>query len=287
MAGLEVEYSKQIARELTLIAVCLPGAPVSCGDIITFPHGQSGIWPFRKPAPYGSFTPISSLSNLGVAVETSEPDTDSDPYIFASRRVVDVAFDLSGTVGTPDQPSTGSMKVTFNKEGSVYFAAVGCETVHLTDLSRVQIDLGQHKHDVIWKDTFLVTSVTIAERALIMQSSTSSAQLEIGGAVSGLMAGTGNDVSADLEISITSVKEASLIKPWSTNVSVFMGLHRFRKETFGYKPTHPISRFTALGKVEAAATAGELVSSDADRYILEPVSALEMLNEADFAESER
>jgi hypothetical protein len=279
MSGLQIQYSKEVARELTKIAVCLPGAPVSVGDVIFFPFGQSGVWPFRKAAPRGAFNLISSLSRLGVTAESTGPEEDPDPYIFASRKTVEVDFDLAANTGAAS--ASGTIKASFNKDGSVYFAAIDCATDQLEDLSQVQVDLGQHSKDIIWKDTFLVTSVTVAKRALIMQSSTSSASLEISGEVKGLVTGSAADISANANIAVKSFRQSSFIKPWSENVTVFVGLHRFRKEVFGYRPDTRVNRLSAFDDVELGSIAGELVSSDQDRFILEPVSALELLNDAD------
>src|SRR5687768_16042228 len=93
MAGLAVSYSIQIARELTKIAVALPGAPVKPGDIIRFPFGTTSF--LRRPKPYGSFEVAANLSEMGIQTEATE-DTEPDPYVFASVRGSDSSFSADG-----------------------------------------------------------------------------------------------------------------------------------------------------------------------------------------------
>lgn len=285
MAGLQVMYSKEVAKELTKIAVVLPGAPVEVGQIIHFPFGRRGIWPFRKPAPRGAFNVITTLSNLNVTPQISESDPDGDPYIFSSRRTVKIDADFGGqgniAAGTNAE---GSLTASFESEGSVYFAAIDCATTRITNLDQIQVDLEQHTNQIVWNETFLVTSVTVAKKALIMQSSTKSASLNVAGDVKGLVTRSGADISANAEIGVRNFKESSFIKPWSDNVTVFIGLHRFTKNTFGFQPESAISRMSPFETAEVNKMAGELVNSDDDKFSLEQVSALEILDDQDFNE---
>lgn len=285
MSGLQIKYSKEVAKELTKIAVVLPGAPVEVGQIIHFPFGKQGVWPFKKPAPRGAFNVITTLANLNVNPQVSQPDTDGDPYIFSSRRHVkiDADFNVQGDIPTGTS-ANGNLKATFESEGSVYFAAIDCKTTRITNLDQIQVDLNQHRNEIIWNETFLVTSITIASKALIMQSSTKSASLDVGGDIKGLITGSAADISANAQIGVKNFKESSFIKPWSDNVTIFFGLHRFTKNTFGYQPNLNVSRQSPFETFEVNKMAGELVNSANDKLILEEVSALELLDENDFNE---
>lgn len=279
-------YSKEIAKELTKIAVVLPGEALKVGQIIHFPFGRKGIWPFKKPAPRGSFNVITSLSELGLAVETSNWKKEPDPYIFASRKSVKIDFSIEGQ-GTvnPNVNANGTLKANFEKEGSVYFAAIDCERSDLLNLPSVQVDLEKHKNDIIWNETFLVTSITKADKALIMQSSTKSASLGISGDIKGLITKDRGDISADTKIGVENFKESSFIKPWSENVTVFMGLHRFTKKSFGFTPDiKTLTRNAPFEEFEIKTIAGELVNSKDDIFSLEEVSAFEILDDQDFQE---
>lgn len=285
MSGLQIKYAKEIAKELTKIAVVLPGAPVEVGQIIHFPFGRQGIWPFKKAAPRGAFNVITTLANLDVEPQISESDVDGDPYIFASKKDVKIEADLGIQAGLPTGTSpNGSLKAKFSAEGSVYFSAIGCKTTRITNLDQIQIDLNNHKNDIVWNETFLVTSVTIASKALIMQSSSKSASLDVGGDIKGLTTGNAVDFSGDVNIAVRSFKDSSFIKPWSDNVTIFFGLHRFTKIAFGYQPNPTISRMSPFETFEVNKMAGELVNSKNDKLILEEVSALELLDENDLTD---
>lgn len=280
MPGLQIIYSKELARELGKTAVVLPGTPVDVGDILYFPDGLKGIWPFRKRVPRGSFSVITRLSNLGVKPPISLPDPAPDPFIFASRKGVDVDFQLSAEGGG----ATGKLSATFKSEGAVYFAAVGCSTSRITDLPAVQRDLAEHSGALSWDKTFLVTSLTTASRAVVMQSSTSSATLEIEGDIKGLATGSGTDIDAGAQIRITRAKEASFIKDWSKDVTVFMMVHRFKKGVYGFELEARIPESPGFDTVDLGRTAGEIVHTADDRFVLEAVSALEVLDEIDLEE---
>ncbi len=283
MSGLQVKYSKEVAKELTKIPVVLPGAPVEVGQIIHFPFGRRGIWPFRKPAPRGAFSVITTLENLKIKPQIGPPDEDGDPYVFSSRKSVKVVADFGaqGTI-TGGVTSNGSLNVSFEAEGAVYFAAVDCKTTKITNLDQIQIDLSKYANQITWNETFLVTSVTVAGKALIMQSSTKSAKLDLVGDIKGLVTGSGADISANTQIGVKTFKESSFFKPWSDNVTVFFEVSRFTKKTFGYQPDIKTSRMSPFDTIEINQIAGELVNSENDKYILEPVSAMEILDDEDF-----
>jgi len=283
MSGLQLIYSKEVAKELTKIAVVLPGAPVEVGQIIYFPFGRRGIWPFKKSAPRGAFNIITTLENLGVTSKVSKADPDGDPYIFSSRKTVKIDVDLSiqGNVN-PNATAAGKLQATFEAEGSVYFAAIDCKTTSILNLSEIQVDLKKNSHKIIWNETFLVTSVTIASKALIMQSSTKSGSLILEGDVKGLVTGKATDINGNAQIGVRNFKESSFIKPWSDNVTVFIGLHRFKKKYFAFEPDLKVSRESSFESLEIKKIAGELVNSDNDDFKLESVSALEILDDDDF-----
>jgi hypothetical protein len=164
----------------------------------------------------------------------------------------------------------GKLDIAFNKAGSVYFAAVECGKVEMTNLSQVQVDLAQHKRDIIWRDTFLVSSVTTARKALIMQSSTSSGKLAVTGAVKGLQAGAGS-VTANANVTVESASDASFLKDWSDNVTVFFGLHKFEKIKFG--------RTDMIRAAEGASAVTDLVNSDDDQFRLIALSPRDFMIE--------
>lgn len=278
MAGLQIEYSKEIARELTKIAVVLPGSPVRIGDVLYFPFGRGGIWPFRKAKPRGSFDIVSDLSSMGMEFDLNPPDTEPDPYIFSSRGAVDVNF--VADVSVP-QAASGEVTAKFRKEGALFFSAVDCTRQSMKDVAGVVSDLLNGSPRSFSSDVFIVTSVTTARRALIMQSSASGAELKVSGKVQGLVTGSGSDIDASANISVNSFIQQSLIKPWSENVTVFMGLHRIRKvqspESVSVETLLRSGRYPDEGNLLAS----EFIHTTDDRYVLEAVTSDDVISDDD------
>lgn len=272
MSGLMIKYSEEVASALTKIPVVLPGSPVSVGDILYFKEGEPS-WVTRllvDPKPIGSFEKITDLKSLGVTASIVEDDPSSaDSYVFSSKNGTSVAFEAGGEASDPrGDTGQGSLKVTFSSEGAVYFSAVDCTTERVDDLSAIQVNLQEHNRTIVWHDTFIVTSVTTAKRALIMQSSSNSALLSVKGDVNGLLPGSATG-SASANVLISGYKDASFIKPWSSNVTVFIGLHRFKKTDFG-----SLTKALAPGAREKTS---RLLNLSDDNYTLEEVSPNEIL----------
>jgi hypothetical protein len=265
MSGLQVSYSKEIAKELNQFAICPPGFPVAVGDVLHFPFGRGGLFG-TKARPWGGFEKITDLNSLGVTTTPPQEDVEPDPYIYASRGSVGIQFHATATAGN----NSGTINAEFRKEGSVYLAAVDCRTQRLQDITQIEIDLQKHDRDVIWKDTFLVVSITKAAKALLMQSSSSMGSFEASGTVKGLVPGSDSkNINASTSIKIESFKDACFFKPWSDNVAVFFGLMRFEKRQFGH-PFAATSRF-----------AFDLLNSKGDQYKLVAMSPKHFLETTD------
>lgn len=217
-------YCKEIINGLDKIPVYLPGTPINVGDIITFGKG------FIKPRPIGSFDPISKLSSLGVDYKVQDDEGASDSYFYTSNGAVGSNFTANVNTATPGE---GKLEINFNKEGTIYFAAIDCKVNSIVDTSSLKKQLEPHRDSIDWKNCFIVTSVTIAKRALIMQSNSQTASLTIEGNVNGLQANGSLDIGADIALKISSYKNSSFIKDWSENVTVFFSLARYRKKFLG------------------------------------------------------
>jgi hypothetical protein len=235
MSGLLIKYSKEIAKELTKIAVVLPGTPVDLGDIINFPFGNKSI--FKIPSPTGSFEVINNLNNMKIKPVIDYSDKEGDTYIYSSQESVSIEGSSKGKADISSELSLGgNLSVAFNEIGSIYFVAVGCLTHRITNIDQIQVNLKRYNKDLLWENTYLVTSITLAKRALIMQSSSEKAFLELSGDIEGLKINDISKISDKSEIKINKVIDASFIKSWSRDVIVFFGLHRFQKKTFGFTP---------------------------------------------------
>jgi hypothetical protein len=284
MSSLLKDYSREVARELTKIPVVLPGEPVSIGDVLVFPEGRTGLFGWRI-VPWGSFQKVHELKQLlglktpqSIPVETGKDDRDT--YLFASRRSTSVHFSAEGSGPTPiaGVPASvgGKLNIGFKAEGATYLAAVGCKRTQMKTLDPIVNSLASLMQQLYWKEVFIVSSVTVAERALVMQSATSSGSLEVSGDVQGLLPGGEKVASAAALISITSMRDASFIKPWSENVPIFFSLVRIKGK--GYKGVTPLAAGGGEGLAVSALAAGLYAGSatlpGADD--LEEVSPLEI-----------
>ncbi len=228
---LQIQYSKEIARELGKIAVYFPGDEVKVGDIIRFPFGKKGL--FRKTVPWGTFSKVTSLKNLGVAYTESQLSESPDPYRFSTKNAVNIAFNgnVNADLGNDNLPhGKAALSIKFSSEGAIYFLAVGCDKTGIDDIVALENQI-QSKSNLVWDDNFLVTSVTIAKKALIAQSNSKSSELTLGGEVSGLKSNAAN-INSDAKISITKEKGSAFIKDWSDDVTVFMDVMKLEKEIF-------------------------------------------------------
>lgn len=232
MSNLQIQYSKELAKELGKIAVYLPGEHINVGDIITFPHGKSFL---GKARPLGSFKKISSLDSLGINYQKPKFSNTPDTYRYSSKNAVNINLNLGGKVnlGTDNLPcGKAKLNIKFTSEGAIYFLGVNCDKKELIDLIGLEKEINDKGKNLLWKDTFLVTSVTIAKKAFIAQSRSKSSELILNGDVEGIKSGD-VDVSAQADVMIQKQQGDIFIKDWSNNVTVFMDLVKFEKEVFG------------------------------------------------------
>jgi hypothetical protein len=212
-------YCKEIIKELDKIPVYLPGTPVNPGDIITF----------GRTRPIGSFSQVSSLLSLGIQLQ-ERTDADPDPYLYSSKGAVGVSFTSDASTGNTGD---GKLEITFNREASTYFAAIDCGVTSFVDISTLPQQLEPHRNRIDWKSCFIVTAVTIAKKALIMQANSQNASLTIEGNVKGLQTGADLKINASISVKIDKYKDSSFIKDWSENVTVFFSLATYRKKPSG------------------------------------------------------
>lgn len=258
MAALQIQYSKDIARELGKIAVYLPGEPVNVGDIITFPYGKTGI--FNTKAPLGSFKKITTLKTLGIHHEEPEFSNHPDTYHYTSRKAVDIRYELGGKAGTnmSQLPSgEGKINISFSAEGAIYFLAVHCDKKAFNDITFLEKEINSKGKELVWEDTYLVTSVTIAKKALIAISHSRSSELVVEGNVKGIRSGPAH-IHAGTRLHIQRQKGKIFTKDWSDNVTVFMDLMKFEKTVFQAETYRKRSAGAATEKIvlkKVAATA--------------------------------
>jgi hypothetical protein len=217
------KYCREIIKELDKIPVYLPGTPVSPGDILRFGDFES------RGNPIGSFFHYTTLSKYGIGFDILE-DKDADSYLFSSKNSVGVKF--TADVNAPSNIG-GKLEATFSRTGATYFAAIECKLSSIKDISGVESQINEIKTDAKLDGCYLVTSVTMAKKALIMQSNSKSASLTLDGNVQGLQPSSGTKIDASINVNISSYKDSSFIKPWSDNVTVFFSLAQLSKNDSG------------------------------------------------------
>ncbi|UHO40602.1 hypothetical protein H5J24_11960 [Chryseobacterium capnotolerans] len=119
----------------------------------------------------------------------------------------------------------------FTSEGSIYFHAIECYKKQIGDITKLENEIISKSKVLIWDNTYLVTSVTYASNALIMQSRSKNSEITLAGNINGLKT-QGIDIGVSAELNIKNQNGDFFIKDWSQNVSVFMELMKFEKETF-------------------------------------------------------
>lgn len=240
MSKLQIQYAKELAKGLGKIAVYLPGESIEVGDIITFPNGKSF---FGNPRPIGTFKKITSLKNLGITYEMPQFSGSPDSYHFMSKNAINFNIGLNGDIESEIEtiPSIRkTLNIKFTSEGAIYFLANDCDKKELGDLVALEKEINAKGKTILWKDTYLVTSVTIAKKALIMQSRSKSSEISLEGSVDGIQSGI-VDASDNIQFNLKGSKGDVFIKNWSDDVTVFMDVVRFEKEIFeseSYRSPH-------------------------------------------------
>ncbi len=240
MKSLQLQYSTEIARELGKIAVYLPGEKVTVGDIIRFPFGKRGF--LQKVAPLGSFQKITDLNNLGIQNIPMQQSDTPDSYRFCSKQAVD--FQLTSATDMRFDyealPSANTeLEIRLSATGAIYFCAINCYKTSLNNIAMLENEINSRGKRMVWDDTFLVTAVTVAQKALIIQSKSNQSAITLGGNVQGLQSNQLMHLGTKHQIHIKKQQGDLFIKDWSDQVTVFMELMKFEKETFDstYKET--------------------------------------------------
>lgn len=214
--SLAITYCKEIIRELKQIPVYIPGREVNIGDVIMFTKNK------RKPI--GDFTRYVNLKDLDIDIETTK-DKSPDPITFSSRRSVSFDFSANADAGGAGK---GSLQVKFSKEGSTYLTGANIVMEEATNLLKLKEDLMAHRDKLDWIDYFIVVGVTRAEKALIMQSSSNSAELGLEGDVKALTPGNPSGLDTGLKFAVNKSKDAAFLKDWADDVAIFFRVVKYK-----------------------------------------------------------
>ncbi len=264
--SLAIDYCKEIATELKVIPVYLPGTPINLGDIIEFK--ETNI--FGTPQPLGPFTIIGNLTDLPLTLDTlTEPNPSPDSYLYASKNAVSVAFTANAQAG---DAASGKLTVGFSKEGATYLSALDCTVSRFKSILNLESQLAPFKDKYDWNSFFIVTAITTAAKALVMQSSKAGASLAIDGQVKALQPSPGpvKNLDANIAVTVNAYNEASFFKDWSADVAVFFTLARYHKKFLGSYGVETALGFKTMDKMAPATGTGKY------KYTLEEVDPGEL-----------
>lgn len=257
--SLAKDYCKELLRELDQLPVYLPGRDVNVGDVITY--GNINI--FTRPL--GEFQVVTTLSDLNVKV-LKRKDTHSDSYRYASRSGTSVSFQADANA---NELGKGTLNIGFSKAGSLYVAAMDCKREEMTNLHTLDEQLIPLRNEVDWNNCYIVTSVTRAKRALIMQSSSISGELIVSGQTRDLNPSANSEIQANVEFSVKSYRDASFIKDWSNEAPLFMTLVRYKRNVLGEWNTRTHSFRTPQDKLAASNGTFTIVSVNKEEILEE------------------
>jgi hypothetical protein len=231
MSKLQIQYSKEIAKNLGKVAVFLPGEHIEVGDIITFPHGKSLLGVSR---PFGTFKKITSLKKIGIKYGRPILSKTTNTYHFISKSASQFKSSINKNIdlGNNELPNSHStIDIQFSAEGAIYFLAVDCKKKEIKDLNSIEKEINSKGKKMLWKNSYLVTSVTLAKRAFILQSLSKESSLTLQGDIKGIQLGN-IDVSANSNFNLKKQNGNIFIKNWSNDVTVFMDVVKFEKRVF-------------------------------------------------------
>lgn len=228
--SLQIKYSKELAKKLGKIAVYFPGEPIEVGDIIHFPNGKTSF--FSKEAPLGVFTKITSLQNLHVSHAIQNETKTKHSYKFSTENTVEQSSSIHSSVKLAPIHSNLDTDITiqFTQEGSLYFHAIDCYKKQIKDIASLEKEIISKSQTLVWNSTYLVTSVTYATKALIIQSRSKNSTITLANSLD--IQTKENNLTTQIGLNIKNQNGEFFIKDWSNHVSVFMELMKFEKQTF-------------------------------------------------------
>jgi hypothetical protein len=208
-------YYKEIAKRMQHLPVYLPGRNLKLGDIIEY----SG----RKPI--GDPNLVNSLENLGIPFSV-RTDPNPESYRFSSLKTSTSKFVADANVA---DGITGKLEISFNSAGSVYVAALNMRSHHIENLNNLEPFLANTKKDKdFWQRVYIVTGLWIAEKAIVMQSNSANAKLELTGKVKELDPELPKLPTGEVSVSFAQSTDAAFFKDWSDNVEILLSLAQFK-----------------------------------------------------------
>ncbi|UUC44177.1 hypothetical protein [Flavobacterium cerinum] len=219
-------YSKTVAKKFDKLPVYVPDTKIKPGAVISFGKDMLG----RPNKPFGTFHHITDL--VGGKVYdfqiTNPPKPSSTAVLnFVSQNEVTVTSALKANV---PNAVDGDIAFQFGKAGSVLLYAVKGTDYGIDQLA-LKKNLSKVANEEKWEDYYIVTEVTIYERALVYQSIDRNGALAVSASAKNISI-SGNDITnigAEATFSVKWKDKQAFSVDWAENVVLFMKLVRFSK----------------------------------------------------------
>ncbi|WP_290795835.1 hypothetical protein [Flavihumibacter sp. UBA7668] len=206
MLNFEQQYLTEIGNVFNQTAL-LPGcAVVQPGQVIRFPQITRSTWK-PEPLPFGAFQIMPAVQAVPDLV-TEEADTPN--FRFANATLYWESL------------SENRMAIRMPVPGTVLLLAIECSIFRLNNSLERLKELKHLKNEHWWKEGFLVTSLTVAKRALIVQSASADCYFEIEGKVEELIKRGGARLTEWADLRIHNTRETALEISWQENLPIVM-----------------------------------------------------------------
>lgn len=132
---------------------------------------------------------MSSLKSLNVDACTLEESGAVQGYKFSSKNSVNITTSAFANAAFTNEnlPGTkGEIKLEFTSEGAIYFHAKDCWKFQMNNVVALEKEIVTKGKNLIWDNTYLVTSVTYAKKTLIIQSILKSSEIIFQGDINGM-----------------------------------------------------------------------------------------------------
>ncbi|KYP12952.1 hypothetical protein [Flavihumibacter sp. CACIAM 22H1] len=209
MLPFEQQYAHEIGRVFNQTAL-LPGcAAVTPGQVIRFNQVRRANWK-PEPLPVGAFKVLENQPGFGDEPPQVEEEAETRTIRYANGPIY---WEAMGA----DQ-----LTIRMPVPGSLFFLAIECSVFRLTNsLERLRA-LRRRRKEPWWKECHLVTGLTVARRALIVQAASEHCYFELEGRLEELMNRGGARLRESDNLRIRNARGTALEISWQQQMPIVM-----------------------------------------------------------------
>lgn len=209
MLNFEQQYANELGRVFKQTAL-LPGSEaVTPGQVICFNKKRPTGWR-PEPPPVGPFTLVETGLAAGTDADLVEEEAETHNYSFASGIVYRQLM------------KENRMAMRMPVPGSIFFLAIECSIYRLINTVEQRKALKHLKKQAWWKEGYLVTGVTVAKRALIVQSASEECGFELEGRLEELVKRGGARLRESDNLNICNGRGTALEICWQQHLPIVM-----------------------------------------------------------------